>query len=57
MEGFFLPTQDSQLRLLEQLPLSLCTYPFLFLLSEPLFVFRKLDLAQDCPFLLIPGFL
>ncbi len=25
--------------------------------SEPLFVFIKQDLAQDCPFLLIPGFL
>lgn len=31
-------TQHSQPHLLEQLPLSLCTFPFfLFLLSEPLF--------------------
>lgn len=28
-----------------------------FSLSEPFFVFGKQDLAQDCPFLLIPGFL
>jgi len=43
MEGFIpLLTQRSQLHLLEQLPLSLCTYPF--------FCFRKKDLAQDCPF-------
>jgi len=30
IEGFQLPTQRSQLHSLEQLPLSLCTYPFLF---------------------------
>lgn len=49
-------THRSQLHLLEQLPLSLCTYPFLLSLSEYLSVFRKQDLAQDCPFV-IPGFL
>lgn len=46
----------SQLHLLEQLPLSLCTYPFFFF-TFVAFVLRKQDLAQDCPFLLIPGFL
>lgn len=53
-----LRTQRSQLHSLEQLPLSLCTYPsfiFLISLSEPFF-FWKQDLAQDCPFF-IPGFL
>lgn len=55
MEGFFY--QRSQLHLLERLPLSLCTYPF-FIFAFWIFVyFRKQDLAQDCPFLLIPGFL
>lgn len=54
-------THRGQLHLLEQLPLSLCTYPSLsfFIIAFwtfPLFVFRKQDLAQDCPFL-IPGFL
>ncbi len=55
---FTLLMQRNQPRLLEQLPLSLCTYPF-FILSlfyEPFFVFGKQDLAQDCPFF-IPGFL
>lgn len=67
---FTLLMQRSQLHLLEQLPLSLCTYPpppfffifffflfsFLFYSVFTLFVFGKQDLAQDCPFL-IPGFL
>lgn len=48
--------EDNQLHLLEQLPLSLCTYPF-FYFRFPNLVFVKRDLAQDCPFLLIPGFL
>lgn len=55
-------TNRNQLHLLEQLPLSLCTYPFFFIsvflfsVYESLFVFGKPDLAQDCPFF-IPGFL
>lgn len=53
----FFTKKGSQPHFLEQLPLSLCTYPpFFFSLSEPLFVLVKQDLAQDCPFF-IPGFL
>ena len=38
--SFFFTKKGSQLHLLEQLPLSLCTYPP-FSLSEPLFVLGK----------------
>jgi len=42
---------------LEQLPLSLCTYPFPLGSSlRTTCFFKKGDLAQDCPFF-IPGFL
>lgn len=42
---------------LEQLPLSLCTYPFPLGSSlRTTCFFKKVDLAQDCPFF-IPGFL
>ena len=48
------PTPFVRTASIESLHLS---YSFLLSLSESLFVFRKPDLAQDCPIFLIPGFL
>lgn len=42
-------TQCSQLHLLEQLPLSLCTYPFLFSVYETLVCFNKTGFGSGSP--------
>ena len=49
IEEFQLPTQRSQLHSLEQLPLSLCTYPFLIFTFWTLICFRKEGFGSGLP--------